>query len=75
MRLALVLSTQDRDAIGGLIGVSGSVWVGASDLAVEGDWRWVDGSPVARGTSWWESGALIQIVLLDLIDSRVLFLI
>uniref|UniRef100_A0A0P4VPI1 C-type lectin domain-containing protein n=2 Tax=Scylla olivacea TaxID=85551 RepID=A0A0P4VPI1_SCYOL len=34
-------------------GLGGSFWLGASDMAVEGDWHWMDGSRVARGTPYW----------------------
>ncbi|XP_047741225.1 type-2 ice-structuring protein-like [Hyalella azteca] len=28
-------------------------WIGGSDLAVEGQWRWIDGSPMAMGVPYW----------------------
>ncbi|XP_045118055.1 perlucin-like [Portunus trituberculatus] len=34
-------------------GLAGSYWLGASDMAVEGDWHWIDGSRVPRGTPYW----------------------
>ncbi|KAK8394206.1 hypothetical protein O3P69_006414 [Scylla paramamosain] len=34
-------------------GLTGSFWLGASDTAVEGDWHWLDGSRVSRGTPYW----------------------
>ncbi|ROT65489.1 snaclec 6 [Penaeus vannamei] len=34
-------------------GLTGSFWLGASDLELEGDWSWLDGTRVDRGTPFW----------------------
>jgi hypothetical protein len=33
-------------------GATGSVWLGASDLAREGDWRWLDGPEAGQALGW-----------------------
>ncbi|XP_066976528.1 C-type lectin domain family 17, member A-like [Macrobrachium rosenbergii] len=30
-----------------------SIWIGGSDAAAEGDWRWIDNSAVKMGTPFW----------------------
>ncbi|KAG7160141.1 collectin-12-like 2 [Homarus americanus] len=34
-------------------GLTGSFWLGASDLEYDGDWVWLDGTRVERGTPFW----------------------
>lgn len=34
-------------------GLSGSFWLGGSDAAFEGDWHWMDGSRIIKGTPFW----------------------
>jgi hypothetical protein len=33
-----------------------SAWLGGTDQAVEGDWRWLDGTPITLNTSIWHQG-------------------
>ncbi|XP_047738533.1 C-type lectin domain family 4 member M, partial [Hyalella azteca] len=28
-------------------------WIGGSDVAVQGQWRWIDGSPMSMGLPYW----------------------
>ena len=37
----------------------GDVWMGGSDLAAEGDWRWTDGTPFYNGVAG-DGGAAIS---------------
>jgi len=34
-------------------GLTGSYWLGGSDLAFEGDWVWMDDTRIDRGTPFW----------------------
>lgn len=33
--------------------VSGSFWIGLSDILVDGEWLWVSTQTVAQYTNWW----------------------
>lgn len=35
---------------------SGSIWIGASDTDLEGDWRWADGTVLSGGYTSWAEG-------------------
>lgn len=35
---------------------AGSIWLGANDIAQEGDWRWPDDSAVSTGYAGWSQG-------------------
>ena len=48
--LASVLSAAEQAAIEGLLaGAPSSCWLGGSDAAVEGEWRWLDGTQFWQG--------------------------
>ena len=49
-RLAIIRDAEEQAALLSLPW-RGGYWIGASDLAVEGEWRWVDGS-IADYTHW-----------------------
>ncbi|XP_018016798.1 C-type lectin domain family 4 member E-like, partial [Hyalella azteca] len=34
------------------------LWIGGSDLAVQGQWRWIDGSKMAMGLPYWGTSAV-----------------
>ena len=48
--LANISSAEENDVV--LTEITGNTWIGASDQAVEGEWRWVDG-PEA-GQQFWQ---------------------
>ncbi|XP_074550098.1 uncharacterized protein LOC141807788 [Halichoeres trimaculatus] len=52
--LATIKSQDQMDFINGLYGSDQEVWIGLSDEGVEGQWRWVDGTPLA--TAFWGKG-------------------
>ena len=55
--LVTILSAAENDFVLGLLtGVGNSVWVGATDEAVEGEWRWVTGEQFWQGNA---SGAAV----------------
>ncbi|XP_018013602.1 perlucin-like protein [Hyalella azteca] len=33
-------------------------WIGGSDKVLEGQWRWIDGSPMAMGLPYWANAAV-----------------
>jgi hypothetical protein len=52
--LATVTSTAEFDYIKSKAGLSTGIWLGASDNAVEGEWRWVGGPE--NGQQFWQGG-------------------
>ncbi|XP_042862375.1 CD209 antigen-like protein C [Penaeus japonicus] len=56
---ATLASMKDADTLRGVYtyiktyGLIGSFWLGASDIELEGDWSWLDGTRVDRGTPYW----------------------
>lgn len=40
---------------------NGDYWLGGSDSAVEGDWKWLDGSDVPMGPPFWGSVSITSL--------------
>ncbi|KAK7491186.1 hypothetical protein BaRGS_00017623 [Batillaria attramentaria] len=56
-RLARVKTQEIVDVVNSLrAGLGGYVWVGADDTAVQGDYRWNDGTPLLVPDSVWAAG-------------------
>ena len=53
--LATVTSTAEFNYIKSKGGLSSGIWLGASDSAVEGEWRWIGGSE--SGQQFWQGGS------------------
>ena len=53
--LATVTSKAEFDYIKAKAGLSSRIWLGASDSAVEGEWRWVGGPE--NGQQFWQGGS------------------
>jgi hypothetical protein len=53
-RLVCISGSQEAGFLTKLTGKSVRVWVGATDEHKEGDWRWIDGTPVDK--SLWAGG-------------------
>ena len=53
--LATVTSKAEFDYIKAKAGLSSRIWLGASDSAVEGEWRWVGGPE--DGQQFWQGGS------------------
>ncbi|XP_053533495.1 CD209 antigen-like protein E [Ictalurus punctatus] len=51
--LVIIKSKEEQEFIGKQLG-SSRAWIGLSDRAVEGDWIWVDGTPLT--TAFWDEG-------------------
>ncbi|CAJ1059161.1 uncharacterized protein LOC115426795 [Xyrichtys novacula] len=52
--LAIINSEEEQDFVTGLKSWGENTWIGLTDSAQEGNWMWVDGTPVT--TTYWESG-------------------
>lgn len=52
--LAIVTSKEEMDFINTLYGSDKEVWIGLTDKGVEGQWQWVDGTPMTK--TFWASG-------------------
>ena len=53
--LATVTSTAEFNYIKSKGGLSSGIWLGASDSAVEGEWRWIGG--LENGQQFWQGGS------------------
>ncbi|XP_034716633.1 CD209 antigen-like isoform X2 [Etheostoma cragini] len=52
--LAIIKSQAERRFINGLYSSDKEVWIGLTDEGVEGQWVWVDGTPLT--TAYWDKG-------------------
>ncbi|GAB5404685.1 MAG: hypothetical protein Aurels2KO_29160 [Aureliella sp.] len=52
-QLATITSAAEQEIVQSIVAAEGtSIWLGASDSAVEGEWRWYDGS--STGDQFWQ---------------------
>ncbi|XP_071361103.1 C-type lectin domain family 4 member M-like [Trachinotus anak] len=52
--LAIIKSQNEMTFINGLYGSDKEVWIGLTDEGIEGQWKWVDGTPLT--TTFWGKG-------------------
>jgi hypothetical protein len=54
--LVIIEDAQEQSFVSLMVGASRDAWIGASDLAVEMQWIWVNDVPLAGGYTAWDPG-------------------
>ena len=54
--LAIINTSAKQSAVNSKVSTIGEAWIGCTDEAVEGTWRWVDGTLLSSGYNNWAPG-------------------